>query len=369
MKILIIGAGITGATLAREFAEKGNEVLVLEKHDHVGGHAADEIIGDTPVSIYGPHIFHTDNKETWQFATRFAEFQRFAHTVYSLTNHNWMPWPINKRSIEMIFKAEHDIEYDGAIDCFHYEIDQARKKYAGQPENFETRAIQAIGETMYRTMIKNYSELQWQRPAANIPAEVFGRIRFKEDYDIDFFADEYVALPRKGYTEWISNMLDHKNINLQLNFNVALEGIQKVINEYHITFCSAAVDEIFGYTLGMLDYLKVKFEKFVGDTALHSAENWPSPVINHAFIGMQTTRATAYHRMYKTTTPVTVFEHPGTGEDLYPVRTLEAIEMHKNYAKLATDNGINLVGRLGSFAYQDMHVAIEKARKIAEEMA
>src|SRR6266704_441099 len=336
----------------------------------VGGHVRDEYIHDTPVSSYGPHIFHTSNEETWKFATRFSPFVDYTHKVQALTNFGWTPWPINRKTIETIYKGEYKDTKEEAYSDFLQDFSYHKENLV-EATTFESKAVKSVGWPLYKHLIKNYSELQWQRDAQYIPSEVFGRIRLSHDYDENFFDDTHVALPKYGYSNWVTNILSHKNIAVMTNFKVTSSAIEKLKSDKDfakVFINTSPVDELLYYEFGKLEYLKVDFKVFLGQEASEISEYWPTNVVNFTHNNSKYTRGTSYHKMYNTFYPVVILEEPGEGEELYPVRNLTSLEIFKKYKAKLNEMNILSAGRLGGFEYIDMHKAIENARELARNL-
>lgn len=368
----IIGAGITGATIARLLADAGKKVRIYEKRDIPSGHASDRSIQGTLVSDFGPHFFHTNNEDVWQFANRFAEFLPLQVIANAYTDHGWVPWPINRETIEKIYAAEYGDSKEEAMKSFQddlklgKDLEQRMKQHMDQ-ETFETKAVNAAGYQIYHHLIYNYTLLQWQRLPQFVPPEVFTRIRIKQTYDPLFFDDTYVGIPLRGYTEWIKNMLSHPNITVRYNFQIRQKSLLLLAQKTRC-ICTAPIDEMCEYAYGELEYLKVKFNVLEGKLAEIACDGWPSWFSNYTCSNPYFTRGIAYHKMRRSQYPVVVLEEPGSGENLYPVRSNVNAAIHAQYRQEMMNLGIICAGRLGAFRYIDMYKAIEEAMIIAEEL-
>jgi len=364
MKIAIIGAGLTGATLAIELANKGHQILVVEREGTAGGHVLDEMSGNTPVSKFGPHIFHTDDEQVMQFVLRFTSMKTIIHRVRSYTKFGWLPWPINMETIEKIYNlsgqhALNALEKDRQVEI----ADTTR------PDSFEARALKQMGRPLYDTMLRDYTLKQWGRHPSFVPGEVMGRVRIKTGYNEDFFSDKYVAEPVGGYTNMVAAMLNHQNIHVEYGILAGTKILTTLLLSYDKVISTAPPDVITNSKFGKLDYLSVNFGK-VDTTDPRSAmivNSWPTAVVNFPTTDVPFTRGTAYHRLNNTTTPEYVIEMPGSGEELYPVRTEAQLALHKKYRQWLDECGVVSAGRLGSFEYIDMHIAIRKALDLAAQ--
>lgn len=357
MKIAIIGAGLTGATIARLLADKGHKIDVYEKQHAPGGQAMDFTLNGTLVSQFGPHIFHTDDEEVWEFINQFGTFRPYRHKVQAMTKKGWFPWPINLETIVRVCGSrkswKKEIEAGGCLDP-----EQRDKYHLDSRKNFETEAIKAIGLRLYILLIKYYTKKQWGVKPSLVPSEVFDRIPIKSDSGKNkFFEDKYVALANEGFTAITENMLNHDNIKVWYRMELGRKHVSKLSREYDFVISTAPPDMLLNYRHSALPYRKVSF------IFLDCETDWPTPIANFCIKDIPFTRGTDYSRMYGGDKPITVMELPGqTGEKLYPIRTKHNIEAANVYInELKNHYGVISLGRLGSFQYLNMDTAIRKA--------
>lgn len=353
----IIGAGLTGATLARDLAEKGHKILVLEKAAFVGGLCADRVdpLAGVPVSTYGPHIFHTDDDDIVKYVARFGALMSFDHQVENLTDAGMLEWPINLNTIESVY---------GSLEQFRMELASFDGVDLG-PETFETKALRMVGRKLYHLTIKSYTEKQWGVAATEVPAEVLGRIPIKLTRSNRFFPDEHVLLPIGGYSSLIESMLDHPRIMVRTANGMHAGGARTLSSDFVI----ATVDpyEFVSGATGAGTYRNVDF------TPLESRPgfNLTHAVVNYGSESVPYTRTTDYGKMYGSTRSIMVAESSvseSKGVKAYPVRNERNLRSMGELIKhIEAEYGVIMAGRLGSFRYLDMDDAIIEAKKLIEE--
>jgi UDP-galactopyranose mutase len=364
-QIVVIGAGFTGSTIARDLADAGKYVTVLEKAQYPGGHASDVYIQGTPMSLYGPHIFHTSKEDVWQYVNRFSEWRSYEHKVMSDTKAGYVPWPINKRTIERVYGHKFGVSPEGAMNMF--QEDFIRRK-ADQEGTFRQKAVKAIGEPLFEYMLEVYNKKMWQMSLDAIPPETFSRVRVKTTDDPLFFDDTYVALPVNGYSSVIQAMLSHQRIRVEYGSTVSSLLLEKLVGKGCTIIMTGPPDEVLEYSQGVLQYQRMDFQVHQGKMAELITDQWKTPVVNFAIEEVSYIRGTRYDKMYGSDYPVCVLETPGQGEKLYPVRTSDNICKHKMYVQELSQMGVICAGRLGSFQYINMDESIFLARKVAQEL-
>jgi len=350
--ILIVGAGIAGSVLAREFAEAGNIVTVLEKNSTVGGNCSDSYVGDgVYLHEYGPHIFHTSNERVWKYINRFATMEHYEHKVKSLTDRGWAPWPINYRTIELCYGETIDVSFS----MWKNDIEKARSTH--NTDTFEDKAVAEVGFPLYDMMIREYTRKQWNRDPKLVPSEVFGRIRVVRSFDDHFFGDTHVCLPKNGYTNLVNNILDHENISVYCGSMFSLKDAEE--SSAYAIFSSSRPDELCLYSAGKLEYLTTIFQR--NDS---SYVDRPTPIVNDAneYVGTGIIRSTDYGKMFHSTYSGPIIDEisgKGKGNALYPVRTKENTDLLQKYNRvLSSEYGIISIGRLGTYKYTNMDEAI-----------
>lgn len=352
--VLIIGAGLTGCTLARRLAEENKKVLIVEKRMHLCGDCYDyRDKSGILIHKYGPHIFRTDNKKVYDFLSRFTDWVDYQHKVLSYVDGHFYPMPINLDTINKFFATNYNssdvIEYFNKVKCHVKNIDNVKDVITSQ-----------VGNLLYEKFFKNYTLKQWGRSPEILPKEIVARIPIRSNRDDRYFTQKYQCLPKDGYTALFNNMLNHDNIKVLLN--TRFNDIKSYIKADR-TFYSGSIDEYFEYRYGKLPYRSVSFkiERF--------NREWYQPVavVNYPN-NYDYTRITEYKHFYHENLPVTVISKEysnGSGEPSYPIPTKENLALYEQYKKEAESiSNVFFVGRLGKYQYYSMDQIVEDALNI-----
>lgn len=356
-KIIIIGAGLTGSTVARVLAENGKEVLVIERLNHIAGHCHDYKNEDNiTVHSYGPHIFHTNDKKAWDFLNRFADFHYYQHKVLTYVEGKLLNFPINRDTLCELYGVS--ISTNEVKDFLQKEVDQS--KYNTPQKNFRDTVVSQVGEKLYDLFFKNYTIKQWQKDPKELSPDIAKRIPIRENRDNRYFSDKYQGIPSKGYTEMIRKMLDHPNISLMLNtdyFDIKDSFMSELI------VYTGELDRFFNYELGKLEYrsLELEFRTFEKDFFQPVATvNYPNDY--------DWTRITEFkHFLNETSEKTTVcFEYPkAEGEPYYVVLTKDNIKKREQYMRKANElekKGKHIfIGRLAEYKYYNMDQVVSTA--------
>ena len=236
---LIVGAGLYGSVCARELTDAGKKVLVIDKRDHIAGNVYTEEIEGINVHKYGAHIFHTDYKDVWDFVNSFVEFNRYTNSPVARIGNEIYNMPFNMNTFAKIWD-----------DVFTPEdakrrIEEERQEMAGrEPKNLEEQAISLVGRSIYEKLIKGYTEKQWHRDCAELPADIIKRLPVRFIYDNNYFNDRYQGIPIGGYTKLVEGMLDGVEVRLNTNFFDNKEEFQKMAKKIVYT---GMIDEYFGF--------------------------------------------------------------------------------------------------------------------------
>ncbi|KAB2370841.1 UDP-galactopyranose mutase [Actinomadura montaniterrae] len=367
--LVVVGTGFFGLTVAeRCAAELGLRVLVLDRRDHIGGNAYSEAEPETGIEIhrYGAHLFHTSNERVWEYANRFTTFTGYQHRVYSTFKGRVYPMPINLGTI---------CEYFGRV----MTPDEARELIAGQaglpggaePRNLEEKAISLIGRPLYEAFVRGYTAKQWQTDPRDLPAEIITRLPVRYTFDNRYFNDAYEGLPVDGYTAWLERMADHPNIEVRLNtdfFDVRGDVAGRVPVVY-----TGPLDRYFDFAEGELGWRTLDFETEVRPTGDFQG----TPVMNYADEDVPYTRVHEFRHFHperdwyprdKTVIMREYSRFAARGDEpYYPINTPEDRARLLRYRELARgEDGVVFGGRLGTYKYLDMHMAIASALSMVD---
>lgn len=372
--LLIVGAGFFGLTIAERAAtELDLKVVVLDRRAHIGGNAYSAPDPTTGIEVheYGAHLFHTSNEHVWNYVNRFTAFTNYEHRVYTNYRGEVYPLPINLGTINQFFRASYS-----PTEARELIAQQAAEIETGEASNLEEKAISLIGRPLYEAFIKEYTEKQWQTPATELPASVISRLPVRYTYDNRYFSDTHEGLPVDGYTAWIERMADHPNIEvrLQTDFFTAGEGLDKAsaVGNVPIIY-TGPVDRYFDFAGGELAWRTLDFEREVvevGDFQGTSVMNYPDATVPftriHEFRHMHPERT---HYPTDKTIIMREFSRFADRDDepYYPVNTAADREALLAYRELQKgEPQVFFGGRLGTYQYLDMHMAIGAALSMFE---
>ncbi|MGH0031748.1 MAG: UDP-galactopyranose/dTDP-fucopyranose mutase family protein [Myxococcota bacterium] len=362
--VAIAGAGLSGASVARELVERSNlAVTVFDPLPHVAGHCHTERDPETGIMlhVYGPHIFHTHDSRTWAFVNRFAAFHPYRHRVRASTSRGVFALPISLGTLNAFFGVS-------------LTPDQAKPFLAtktihpaGEPRNFEEAALATVGPELYEGFFRAYTVKQWGTDPRSLPASVFRRQRVVfEDQDA-YFDDPFQGIPREGYTALVNRMLEHERIELVLGASLTRENVRG----FDHVFFSGAIDDYFDRSEGALGYRTLDFTREV-----HPGVYQEGSVVNHCRSEIPFTRVTEPRHF----TPweshdrtVILKEFPRDAQEgdplYYPMRRASDLERLRRYMALATrERAISFIGRLGTYRYLDMHQVIAEGRRAARTL-
>ena len=365
MNILVVGAGVSGATVARIAAEKGNDVTVIDHNNHVAGNCYDFFDENgIDVHMYGTHIFHTDNKEVWDFVSRFTKWYPYQHKVLALIDGMKVPLPFNLNSIHQVFPEsiagtleKKLIEQFG----FNVKVPILELRKTGDKD------LLFLADYIYEKVFLHYTLKQWGMKPEELDPAVTGRVPVYISRDNRYFQNQYQGIPIEGYTKLIERMLNHENITVKLN-----QSFEKsMINSYDRIYHTGPIDEFFDYQYGELPYRSLQFE-FLTFEREYFQEN---SVINYP-CNYDFTRIGEYKYFLNKESKNTVvsYEYPqpfiqGMNERYYPIVKLENHELYNQYVNLLKASPkIQFLGRLGHYKYYDMDKAIASALKLMEEI-
>lgn len=366
--LVVVGSGLFGLTIAEQAAtELGLKVALLDRRSHIGGNAYSEKEKQTGIEVhrYGAHLFHTSNERVWEYVNRFTEFTNYVHRVYTRHNGIVYPMPINLGTINQFFNAAYSPAEAKALIT-----EQAGELAGTDPQNLNDKGISLIGRPLYEAFIKHYTAKQWQTPPEELPASIISRLPVRYNYDNRYFNDKYEGLPVDGYAAWLERMAAHPNIEVHLNTDFFEPGHQysreNVLGQIPVVY-TGPVDRYFDYAEGDLSWRTIDLEEEVlpiEDFQGCSVMNYPDADVPftriHEFRHFHPERdytkdATVIMREYSR------FANKGD-EPYYPVNTSVDREKLLAYRDLAKgENNVLFGGRLGTYKYLDMHMAIGAA--------
>ena len=369
MDLLIVGSGFFGLTIAERAASNGRKVTVIDRRDHIGGNAYSEAEPNTGIEVhrYGAHLFHTSNPGVWEYVNRFTSFTNYVHRVYTNHKNIGYPLPINLGTINQFFGAAYSPSE--ARELVHELAGEFDVKSA---QNLEEKGIALIGRPLYEAFIRDYTAKQWQTPPPELPAEIISRLPVRYTYDNRYFNDTWEGLPTDGYTAWIERMADHPNIEVKLNVDYfdKSQPLNKrdTVGQVPVVY-TGPVDRYFDYAEGSLSWRTLDFEEEV----LPVGDFQGTSVMNYADAGVPFTRIHEFKHFH----PERFDRYPGDqtvimrefsrfasaqDEPYYPVNTPEDRQKLLAYRDLQKgEAGVSFGGRLGTYQYLDMHMAIGSA--------
>lgn len=356
---LIIGSGFFGSTFARLMTDRGRRCLVIEKRHHIGGNAFTSQVDDIDVHEYGPHIFHTDNEPIWRFVNRFAEFNRYTHTVKTLHQNRLYSLPFNMNTFYELWGT---LEPKQAMAM----VESQRLKLLRDPMNLEEQALTMVGRDIYEKFIRDYTTKQWQRSPVDLPTSIIKRLPMRWTYDESYFADLYQGIPRQGYTKMFENMLDGIDVKLNVDYFESRDHWNQQARQIVYT---GAIDQWFGYDQGELEYRTLDFEKEILEIPNYQGAS----VINYADPDVAWTRIIEHKHFKKCRSDRTVItrEIPVAWSKnkipYYPINDNKNQVLYNAYRDRAKSTNVIFGGRLAEYRYYDMHQVIGSAMKIAQE--
>lgn len=353
---LIVGAGLFGAIFAYEANKKGKKCLVIDKRPNIAGNIYTENTQGINVHKYGAHIFHTSDKQIWDYINQFAEFNRYTNSPVAVYKGELYNMPFNMNTFNKLWGV---ITPDEAKEKIEEEKAQAG---ITEPKNLEEQAISLVGKTIYEKLVKGYTEKQWGKKATELPAFIIKRLPIRFIYDNNYFRDTYQGIPIGGYTAIIEKMLKGIDVRLNSNFFEKREEYEKIAEKIIFT---GMIDEYYNYRYGELEYRSLKFE-----TETLETENFQgNAVVNYTEYEIPYTRIIEHkHFEYGINTQKTIItkEYPKTwvkgDEPYYPMNDEKNNKLYEKYKELAkNEKNVIFGGRLGEYKYYDMHNVIKAA--------
>jgi len=360
MKILIIGAGFAGAVVARELAEAGHKVLVMDRRKHIAGNAYD-VKDEHGILIhqYGPHIFHTNSERIFNYLSKFTEWHPYEHRVRGVVNGQEYPFPINRDTLNQLYDL--DLTEEQAAEYFE-KVREPKEKVLTS----EDVVLNSVGRDLYEKFFLNYTKKQWGLDPSELKAGVAARIPTRTNTDDRYFTDTYQAMPLHGYTAMFENMLNHPNITVKLSTDYKDLLAQGV--EYDHLIYTGCIDEFYDYKFGKLPYRSLRFEH----QHLENTEQYQSVGTINYPNDFEFTRITEFKHLTGQQHPATsiVREYPtAEGDPYYPIPRDENEALFKKYKSLADcEKNVTFVGRLAEYRYYNMDQVVGAALNAVDKI-
>lgn len=364
--VVVVGAGFFGCTVAHELAEIDLNVLVVEKREHIGGNAYSFFDPETGIEVpkYGSHIFHTNSRDIWNYVNQFSRFNNYVHRVRSVVDDKVVPIPINLETINSIFERSFTSEEArNFVNSQIIEIDSS---------NLEGWALSRVGRKLYESLIHGYTTKQWDVDPRYLPASTLARLPIRFNEDDRYFEDEFQGMPSEGYEKLFENMLSHRNIRIQLCTD--FKDLQETFPSDQVVVYSGPIDNYFNYSQGALNWRTVDFQfKTLNQEQFQASAvmNFPSPSIPY-------TRIHEFKHFYpervnKSSKTIIAYEYSRkanrSDEPYYPVNTPADKDLLSRYRTLSKQcEHTYFGGRLGSYQYLDMHMAINQGLKLSHQL-
>jgi len=356
--ILVVGAGISGATIAERYAtQKNKKVMVIDKRDHIAGNCYD-FYNDEGILVpkYGPHFFHTNYEDVWKYVNKFSEWTPYIHKALSrIDGKQYVPIPVNIETVNKVFGLNMKTEKE-----MKFWLEQNTKKIE-VPKNSEEAALRRFGKILYEKMFKYYVKKQWDKWPSELDATVIDRIPVRISFDDRYFTDKYQVMPNQGYTKIFENMFNNDNIDVELN--TSFEDIEIETNSYEKIFFTGRIDSFFGDLFK--EHLEYRSLKFVFET-LDVEYFQPAAQVSYPTTEEFTRITEPKHSTGQKHPKTTIIKEFGTwdGEPYYPVpseRNKALYAKYKKEAKKLENRGIYFVGRLAEYKYFNMDQAFKNA--------
>ena len=359
---LVVGAGLFGSIFAHEMTKKGKKCLIIERRDHIGGNVYTELEENINIHKYGAHIFHTNNKEVWQYINQFADFNRYTNSPVANYKGELYNLPFNMNTFYQMWGVKTPEEAKAKID------EQKAESNVDVPKNLEEQAISLIGKDIYEKLVKGYTEKQWGRKCDELPSFIIKRLPVRYTFDNNYFNDLYQGIPIGGYTKIIEKMLEGIEVKLSTDF---FDDKEKWLNIADKIIFTGMIDQYYDYCYGELEYRGLNFEFETLDMGNYQG----NAVINYTDAETPFTRIIEHKHFEDSDSPKTIItrEYPKTwtkGEEAYyPLNDEKNSELFKKYQELAKkEQNVIFGGRLGMYQYYDMWQVIDEALKLVKSI-
>lgn len=360
--ILIVGAGFSGVVIARQLAEQGHHIRIIDQRDHIGGNSYDarDPQTDVMVHVYGPHIFHTDNETVWNYVTQHAEMMPYVNRVKATVNGQVFSLPINLHTINQFFAKTCSPDEARAL------IAEKEDSSILEPKTFEEQALRFIGKELYEAFFKGYTIKQWGMEPSQLPASILKRLPVRFNYDDNYFNHRFQGMPKLGYTKMIESIANHENITIELQQSFNAEERE----QYDHVFYSGPLDAFYSYQYGRLGYRTLDFEKFTWQGDYQGCA-----VMNYCSLDVPYTRITEHKyfspwESHEGSVCYKEYSRECGEKDIpyYPIRQMGEMALLDKYLSLAeNEKNMTFVGRLGTYRYLDMDVTIAEALNTADK--
>ena len=359
---LIVGAGLFGAIFAHEMNKNGNKCLVIEKRSHIGGNVYTQLVENINVHKYGAHIFHTNNKEVWEYINQFAEFNRYTNSPVANYKGELYNLPFNMNTFYQMWGVKTPEEAKAKIE------EQKAESKIENPQNLEEQAISLIGKDIYEKLVKGYTEKQWGKKCDELPSFIIKRLPVRFTFDNNYFNDLYQGIPIGGYTKIIEKMLCGVEVKLNTDF---FDDKEKWLNCADKIIFTGMIDQYYDYCYGELEYRGLNFEFETLDV-----ENYQgNAVINYTDAETPYTRIIEHKHFENSNSPKTIItkEYPKSwskGEEAYyPLNDDRNSKLYNKYVELSKkEDNVIFGGRLGMYKYFDMWQVIDEALKLVNSL-
>ncbi len=358
---LIVGAGLFGAVFAHEATARGKKCLVIDRRDHIAGNAYTESIEGINVHKYGAHIFHTSNKEVWDYVNRFATFNNYINAPVAVYKDELYNLPFNMNTFSRMWGVRTPAEAKAII------AEQVAREAIEEPKNLEEQALKLVGRDIYEKLVKGYTEKQWGRSCTELPSFIIRRLPCRFIYDNNYFNDRYQGIPEGGYTQIVEKMLEGSEVRLGVDYFDFIKENPDIAGK---TLYTGMIDEFFGYKLGILQYRSVRFETEVLDTDNYQG----NAVVNYTEREVPYTRIIEHKHFEFGKQEKTVISREYSSEwkpgvdPYYPINDEKNGALYEEYRKLAeTVPNVIFGGRLGEYKYYDMDKVIASALELVKK--
>ncbi len=364
MRLLVAGAGFSGAVAGRALAELGHDVTIVDERDHVAGncHTARDPETGVMVHVYGPHIFHTDDRRVWDYVARFAEMMPYVNRVKAVVGGEVYTLPINLHTINQFFRAS----FSPAEARAH--VEALARDDIGTASNFEEQGLKLVGEDLYRAFFEGYTRKQWGVEPSRLPASILKRLPLRFTYDDNYFFHRHQGIPRDGYSAMVDAILDHPRIALQLGTRA-----EDMPGDFDHVLWTGPLDRYFDHAEGRLAYRTLRFEpiRAEGDIQGTAVMNYCDAEVAHTRIAEHKYFAPWEQARFTRSVAFREFSDDcGPGDiPFYPLRLADDKALLARYvARARATKGVTFLGRLGTYAYLDMDVTIGRALDTAEAL-